>query len=64
MPNFRTHKPKPGASTQVDPGGMKKAFGTPVGSTKLDEEPEEKPKDEGGGLGSRITRGIRKRIGS
>jgi len=63
-------KPKSGQSTQVDdPAGMKGAFKTPVGHTKVDEDPnsgarEGEKSDEGGGLGARIVRGIKKRIGS
>ena len=54
-------------STRLDPAGMKKAFGT-VGHTRLDtdhdKEKEAKPDgDEGGGLGAKISRGIKKRLG-
>lgn len=59
----------PGASTKTDPAGMKKAFGA-VDHTKVDGEPEKKTPpastktdDEGGGLGARMGRAIKKRIG-
>jgi hypothetical protein len=58
-----------GKSTRVDPAGMRKAFGA-VGHTQVDEEKEKKKAaastkldDEGGGLGARMTRGIKRRLG-